>query len=159
MIARHHAILVSAFAVAMATPAIAAGPLQVVSKVSVETKQRAADGTTRVSWNPTRKAIPGDRMMFTLAYNNTGSQPISGLVLDNPVPNGIAYRGPADGSPTPEVSIDGQAYGALATLHTRAADGTLRAATADDVTHVRWRLNAPVTAGAKGQVSFQAVLK
>ncbi len=158
---RTHALYTAtaALVLAIAAPAVAAGPLQVVSKVSAETKSRAADGTTRVTWGPTHKMLPGEHMMFTLEYRNTGTQPISGIVLDNPVPKGIVYRGPAEGSPAPELSVDGQTYGTLASLRAHAAGGTLRAATPEDVTHVRWKLAAPVAPGAKGELSFQAVLK
>ena len=39
------------------------------------------------------------------------------------------------------------------------AGGGWRVAAPDDVTHVRWRLDRPLPAGAKGQFAFQAVLK
>jgi uncharacterized repeat protein (TIGR01451 family) len=158
MLARHHVF--AALALAIAAPVTAAaGPLQVVSKVLAETKQRAADGTTRVTWGPAHKIVPGDRVVLMLEYHNTGAVPLGGVVLDNPVPAGMAYRGPADGSPAPELSADGKAYGNLGALRVRAADGSLRAANADDVTHVRWRLSGPVTAGGKGEFGFQAILK
>ena len=79
-------------AVALATPVLAAGPLQVTSQVMVEAKQRAADGTTKIALVPARRVVPGDRVVFTLAYRNTGAQPLADLVFDNPVPNGVAYR-------------------------------------------------------------------
>jgi hypothetical protein len=102
--------------------------------------------------------VPGDRLVVTLAYRNTGGQPLSDLVLANPVPRGLAYRAPAPGSAEPEVSVDGRSFGPLASLRVATAAGS-RAATPDDVTHVRWRLARPLTAGAQGQFAFQAVLK
>ncbi|WP_242140308.1 MULTISPECIES: hypothetical protein [unclassified Sphingomonas] len=147
-------------AAAMATPALAAGPLQVESKVLVEQKIRAADGTVRVVLGPPRKVVPGDRVTFVLAYRNTGTQPIANIVLDNPVPKGMAYRGPAAASAAPELSIDGKTYGAsLAALSVMNPIGTLRAATPDDVTHVRWRLARPISPGGQGQLAFNAILK
>jgi uncharacterized repeat protein (TIGR01451 family) len=143
-----------------AAPAFAAaGPLQVTSKVMVEQKTRAADGSVRVALVPARHAVPGDRVVFVLAYRNTGAQPIANIVFDNPVPAGIAYRGAAPDSLSPEVSVDGTHYGALASLTATAPTGERRAATPADVTHVRWRLASPIAAGAQGQLSFQAVLK
>lgn len=149
------AIALSAIA---STAAVAAGPLQVVSKILAEQRVRAPDGTTAVTLVAAKKAVPGDRMVFLLSYRNTGKQPVGGLVLDNPVPPGIAYRGPAVNSPVPDVSVDGKTYGALATLRVRTPAGA-RAASPDDVTAVRWRLAAPLAAGAQGQFAFQAVLK
>jgi uncharacterized repeat protein (TIGR01451 family) len=151
----HIAIVAGA---AITTAAVAAGPLQVTSKILAEHRTRAADGSTSVTLVAANKVVPGNRVVFVLDYKNTGRQPIANIVLDNPVPQGIAYRAPGANSPAPELSTDGKTYGALASLRVRAATG-LRPATADDVTHVRWRLAAPLAAGAQGQFSFQAVLK
>lgn len=149
------ALAASAGGVAAASEA----PLEVASKVFVEVKTAAADGTVRTSLVPAKKAVPGDRVVFVLAYRNTGAQPLDRLVFDNPVPAGIAYRAPAQGSAAPELSTDGKTYGALDTLRVPAAGGGVRAARADDVTHVRWRLNGPLAAKGQGQFAFQAVLK
>lgn len=146
-------------ALAISGAAVAAGPLQIVSKILAESRVRAADGSTSVVLGPARRVVPGDRVVFVLSYRNTGTQPIGNIVLDNPVPNGIAYRGPAPNSPTPDVSVDGRIYGPLASLRVRTATGAARAASPDDVTSVRWRLAGSLAAGAKGQFAFQAVLK
>jgi uncharacterized repeat protein (TIGR01451 family) len=146
-------------AAALSTAAIASGPLQITSKVLAETKVRAADGSTSLVLGPVKKVGPGDGVVFVLAYRNTGAQPIGNVVLDNPVPQGIAYRGPSGTSPAPEVSVDGKTYGPLASLDVRTPTGARRAAAPNDVTHVRWRLAAPLTAGAQGQLAFKAVLK
>lgn len=142
-----------------AVPALAAGPLQVTAKVLTEQKVREPDGSVRVNLVPARKVVPGDKVVFVLGYRNTGTQSISNVVLDNPVPAGIAYRGPSATSAAPDVSVDGKTYGPLGSLSVRTAPGVTRAAGPDDVTNVRWRLASPVTAGAQGQLSFQAVLK
>lgn len=143
---------------ALAAPVAAAGPLEVTSRVLVESKQLAADGTTRIALVPAKRAVPGDRVVFVLAYRNTGAQPLSNIVFDNPVPQGVAYRAPLAGSPAPDLSVDGRLYGALEQL-TVAANGATRAAAADDVTHVRWRLARPLAPGARGEFAFQAALK
>lgn len=144
---------------ASAVPVLAAaGPLVITSKVLVEGRAKAADGTTRITLDPARKVVPGDRVVFVLGYRNTGAQAIDNIVLNNPVPAGLAYRAPAQGSPAPDLSVDGKTYGTLAELRVKTATG-LRPAGADDVTHVRWRLSRPLTAGGQGEFAFQAVLK
>ncbi|MBN8809333.1 MAG: hypothetical protein J0I47_14010 [Sphingomonas sp.] len=145
-------------AAAVSTAAIAAGPLQVTSKILAEHRARAADGTTSETLVAAAKVVPGTRVVFVLEYRNTGRQPLANIVFDNPVPRGIAYRGPAPNSPAPEVSVDGKTYGALAALSVRTPAGA-RPAGPDDVTHVRWRLARPLAPGAQGQFAFQAVLK
>lgn len=149
----------AALAATIAVPALASGPLTVESSMLTIQKRAAADGTTSVSLVRAAKAVPGDKVVMRLAYRNTGSAPISNVVLSNPVPKGIAFRAPTAGSVPLEVSVDGQNFGSLATLRVTAADGRQRAATADDVTHVRWRIASPIAAGAQGQVSFEGLLK
>jgi uncharacterized repeat protein (TIGR01451 family) len=142
-----------------AWPAMAAGPLQVTSRILVERRVTASDGTTQVKTVPASRATPGDGLTFELAYRNTGKAPIADLVLANPVPGHIAYRAAAQGSPTPEVSVDGEHYGALASLQKSLPGGGVRAAGPDDVVAVRWRLTKPVAAGAGGTLAFRGVLK
>jgi len=155
--------MLSRFAVAAAIglaayPATAA-PLELKSRIMVEQRVAAADGTSSIALVKPAKVVPGDRVVFVLAYRNTGAQPIADLVLANPLPPGISYRAAASGSPAPELSVDGRSFGALATLHVRTADGTPRAATPADVVAVRWRLSNPLAAGAGAELRFQAVVK
>ncbi|WP_174286547.1 DUF11 domain-containing protein [Sphingomonas bacterium] len=146
--------------VAVTMPAIAAaGPLQVTSSVMVEHRAAAADGTTHVALAKATKVAPGDRVIFVTTYTNTGKQPIADLVLADPIPASIAYRAPNPGSPAPEVSVDGRTYGTLATLRVALPAGGARAATADDVTAVRWRLSDALAPGAHGERAFRAILK
>lgn len=135
------------------------GPLTVTSRMLVEHRRAAADGTVRVDTVDATRAVPGDRLIVTLAYRNTGRDPIANVVLANPVARQLAYRGPAPGSPAPELSIDGRHFAPLATLQAAAADGGHRPAGVDDVVAVRWRLPAPVAPGAGGTLGFVAVLK
>jgi len=153
-------ILITALAIAAAAtmPAVASqSPLQIASKVLVE--QRGLDKTGAVSTTlaPASRAVPGDRVVFVVAYRNTGAQVLSDIVLNNPVPAAIIYRGPGAGSATPDLSVDGKTYGQLAQLRVPTSDGS-RAATQNDVRHVRWRI-ANLPAGGQGQFAFKAVLK
>lgn len=142
---------------AAAAPALAQ-PVELVTKVLVETRKPAADGTTRIVLAPAARVTPGDRVVYQIAYHNSGKQPATGLVIANPVPTGLIYSGAAQGSPEPELSVDGTRFGPLAQLTVRTATGT-RPATNADVRVVRWRLAKPVAAGASGSVSFRATLK
>jgi len=144
---------------ALAVPALAAGPLTMTSRLLVERRVAAADGTVRTTMVPATRAVPGDRITVVVAYHNGGPAPIGDLVLANPVPRGVAYRGPAAGSPAPEVSVDGVRFGPLSELSVAVPGAAPRAAVADDVTHVRWRLASPVAAGRGGELAFQAVLQ
>lgn len=153
------ATVLASMIAAVAVPALAAGPLELSTKMLIERRVAAADGTTQTTLVRPAKVTPGDRVTVVLDYRNTGAQPLGGVVLANPVPKNMAYRSAAPGSAAPELSVDGQTFGSLDSLRIKTAAGATRAATLDDVTHVRWRLSSPVAAGTKGELAFQAVLK
>lgn len=142
----------------VAGPVLAAGPLQVSASVMVEAKERGADGAVRVKLVPASRVVPGDRMTLVVAYRNSGSQPLSNVVIANPVPAALKFQGTAPGSPAPEVSADGKTFAPLSALRVASPAG-LRAATPTDVTHVRWRVPSPIAPGAEGRFAFNAVLK
>lgn len=150
--------LCAALAVATAMPALAA-PVELVTKVMTEQRTAAKDGTTQVALAPAGRVTPGDRIVYQIAYRNTGTQPISDFVVSNPLPKDVAYMAPAAGSPAPDLSVDGSTFGSLAVLRVKGPNGALRPATAADVKAVRWRLAEPLAAGSHGQFAFRAVLK
>jgi uncharacterized repeat protein (TIGR01451 family) len=142
---------------AAAAPAFAA-PVELVTHVMVETHKAAADGTTKVTLVPAARVVPGNHVVYQIAYRNSGPAPAANLVIANPVPAGLVYTGAGQGSPEPELSVDGTRFGTLSQLSVRTPTGT-RAATPADIRVVRWRLSKPVAPGASGQVSFRATLK
>jgi hypothetical protein len=142
--------------VALAAVAVADAPLQLETRILTETPGAAGAAPVLA---PARRTLPGDPLVVELAYRNAGSAAITGLVLANPVPRGIAYRAPHAASPAPELSVDGNRFGPLAALTVALPGGGTRPATADDVTHVRWRLPAALAAGGSGRLGFRAVVR
>ena len=138
----------------LAAQAVAAGPLEVTSRVFLQQQVAAPDGTMRVQLVPAARVTPGDRLTVVVSYRNAGRQPIADLAIVDPVPAGLAYRGGEPGAPVPDVSVDGSRFGPLGGL---AVAG--RPAGPADVTHVRWRVAGALAPGAGGRFAFQAVLK
>jgi uncharacterized repeat protein (TIGR01451 family) len=122
-----------------------AAPIKLTLQVQKEQRQAAADGTTTVTLVPVAKVIPGDRLVYVLSYINTGTQPISDVVLDYPLPAGVAYRAAAEGSLAPLVSIDGSHFAPT-------AEG------ARPIKALRWQVPGALAPGAHGQISFKATL-
>lgn len=166
-LASHRLTIVALGTAALAMPVLAAGlpagppagPLSVTSRLLVERRIAAADGTIRIVQSPTGRHAPGDRLTVELAYRNTGLRAIADVVLADPVPAALAYRAPAEGSPSPELSVDGVRFAGLADLTVALPGGGTRPASVDDVVAVRWRLPAPVAPGTGGTLSFRAVLR
>lgn len=126
--------------------------VEVVSKSGKKEKQLKA----------ITSAVPGQEVVYVIAYRNTGSKPAESVVVSNPVPEGLVYQaGSAQGDGTrAEVSVDGgKQFGALELLKINGPDGKPRPARAEDVTHVRWTVLLPVKPAGEGKVSYRAVLK
>jgi uncharacterized repeat protein (TIGR01451 family) len=148
-------VLAALVSIAGIAPAQAkVGSVTLSNSVLVQQKSAAADGTTRVVLAPAKRVVPGDHVVFRISYRNGTGQPVSGMIVSNPVPANLAYRGPAEGSPAPEVSADGTHFGALGTL-------TLggRPVEFDEVRAVRWLVSGAVPAGGTGQYSYEATVK
>lgn len=104
-------------------------------------------------------AVPGTEIIYVLTYRNSGSKPVSGVVVNDDVPASLAYvPGSAQGAGTRiEVSVDGgKTWGALEKLSVANPKGGTRAAEGGDVTHVRWSVLGAVPAGKDGSVSYRA---
>lgn len=134
--------------------------LTVKSFQEVEVVDKA--GKTTKKTVPVSKIVPGDVVIYAISWKNNGSQPASGVVIDNPVPPQVTFVAGSSKSPlaTDEVSVDqGKTWGALEALKVTGADGKQRAATAADVNDVRWTLAAPIKAGGTGSVGYRAIVK
>jgi len=53
----------------------------------------------------------------------------------------------------------GQTFTDRAALRSIGADGIVRTATAEDITHIRWTVAGPVAVGETGSLSYKGVLK
>jgi uncharacterized repeat protein (TIGR01451 family) len=150
--------IVAVAAVFGGSSAFAATPLQLSSDVFVERQIVRADGTKTVVLEPPHLVTPGDNLVFVVKYRNVGTATASNFVVTNPLPAAVAFNGTSDGLEV--VSVDGgRNWGILGRLRIAKADGTLRQAQRSDVTHIKWNLNQPLTAGAEGKLIFRGVVK
>ncbi len=101
--------------------------------------------------------MPGDRLIFSTAYHNTGAMVVKNFVVTNPIPQGVTLASDAKG--TLEVSVDdGKNWGRLTMLTVPDGQGGRRPAQASDATHVRWTL-ATLAAGASGVLTYNAIVR
>lgn len=148
------------FIVAMlaSTAAVAADKVALDSKVFVERQVAAADGKMKIVREDPKMVVPGERLLFILNYKNEGAAPADKFVVTNPIPQSVSFV--ASDSAGLDVSVDGgKNWGRLAALKVKAADGSLRAAAAADVTHVRWIFAKPIPVGGSGSLSFQGLVR
>jgi uncharacterized repeat protein (TIGR01451 family) len=106
--------------------------------------------------------VPGDIVIFTTRYVNTGKEPAANVTIMNPVPEHMVYVDKsAEGKGARiDFSVDGgKTYGAADMLTLKDGQGKMRPALAKDYTHIRWVLSAPLAPDGTGSVSFRAQLK
>lgn len=127
-----------------------------------EVAVKDALGNISTKLEPLERATPGQEVVYVLTYRNAGKEAATSVVLNNPVAAEMAYvAGSAKGSNSrAEVSVDGgKKFGLLETLTIKKPDGTLRPATGNDVTNIRWTITAPVKGGATGSVTYRALVR
>lgn len=113
----------------------------------------------RILVDPTT-VIPGTPLVVWINYRNASAAPVTGFVINNPVPAAIDFTALGENSGWGVVSVDGgKTFGALASLKVSSGDRVLRAAIPQDVTHVRWTFTKPIPANSGGQLSFYAIVK
>ena len=151
-------VLLPLLALLAPATAFAANDVALTSTVFVEKSVPQAGGKTRVVLEEPHVVVPGDKLVFVLAYRNQGAKPATDFVVTNPLPGAVAFQGTPDAAAI--VSVDGgKSWGPLATLKLRKSDGTVRAAYPEDVTHVRWAMRTPIPVGAAGKLSFRGVVR
>jgi uncharacterized repeat protein (TIGR01451 family) len=158
MMNRLPTLIIAAATALSGVSAQAAAPLQLSNAIFVERQVVRADGSHTVVLEKPDLVFPGDNLVFVVKYRNTGTATASNFVVTNPLPAAVAFNGTSDGQEV--VSIDGgNAWGPLSALRVKQTDGTTRAAERRDVTHIKWNLNQPLTAGAEGKLIFRGIVK
>ena len=142
----------------MPDQALAANQVALDNAVFVERVSTDAQGKQRILLEEPKVVVPGDRLVFVLAYRNAGAQPADKFVITNPMPSAVSFADAGDTRPL--VSVDGgKQWGLLSDLSVPMTGGTRRAAQPADVTHVRWAFQNPIPVGGTGKLMFRGVVK
>jgi uncharacterized repeat protein (TIGR01451 family) len=138
--------------------ALAANQVALDNKVFVERVTTDANGKQRILLEEPKVVVPGDRLVFVLAYRNAGAQAADKFVVTNPMPAAVRFADAGDTQPL--VSVDGgKQWGLLSDLAVLMTDGTRRAAQPADVTHIRWAFQKPIPVGGTGKLMFRGIVK
>ncbi|TSK07120.1 MAG: DUF11 domain-containing protein [Geobacter sp.] len=107
---------------------------------------------------------PGEEIIYTLNYVNSGTDAAKDVIISDPIPAGTSYI-PGSASETGDLSfsIDKGKTFKKPTLLTYEVKGSTgkpekKVASPDDYTDVRWTI-PQVPAGGKGSVSFKVKVK
>ncbi|WP_260047053.1 hypothetical protein [Novosphingobium mangrovi (ex Huang et al. 2023)] len=127
---------------AQGTASVATDSAVYVERITRETNRRL---------EPARRLVRGDRVVTVVRWYRMGGD--GGFVITNPLPASLAYQ--ESTNERQEVSVDGgRTWGNLANLRVGS-----RAATPEDVTHVRWRIPASSAARGQGEIAYAGIVK
>jgi uncharacterized repeat protein (TIGR01451 family) len=108
---------------------------------------------------------PGDIVIYTVNYINSGDEAATNAILDDPIPQGTVYLPGSAFGDGAEItfSIDsGKIYKkpSLLVYEVKNQNGSIekRTASPEEYTHIRWIISR-IDAGAKGTVGFQVRIK
>ena len=156
--------IISTLVLLLAIPAmvLAQGNIRLQSVAEVEKKVVNAEGKIEIKRVQATKVLPGTVVIFPQHYENMGNETAENAVITNPVPQHMVYKtGSAEGVGTRiTFSVDsGKSFNIPAKLFVIDAAGRKFPARAKDYTHIRWTFENPLPSGAKGTVSFRAILE
>lgn len=136
------------------------GQLNIKTVVQKEEVTVNDAGETETRLVAAETVTPGERVVYTITFQNIGDEPAENVVITNPIAADLTFvDGSAFGPGTViEFSVDGGTTFADRDDLTVTEDGVDRAATARDFTHIRWVMQNELAAGAQGVARFAAVL-
>lgn len=138
------------------------GHIKLTSRAWQEKQVFNSEGKKELKRVPAAKVLPGDEVIFTISYENIGKQAAENAEITDPIPAHMTYTpNSAQGAGTRiTFSVDGgKTYAMPGKLFIFDAAGRKYPARPQDYTHIRWTFEKPLPPGAKGEVSFRAVLK
>jgi uncharacterized repeat protein (TIGR01451 family) len=155
----------TALAAALLLPAAAlAAPkveLAITAEVVVTVEE---EGKQVVKHIPAVDILPGETIIYTVSFANTGDEAATNVVIEDPIPEGTAYL-PGSATEVGEVtfSIDGGKTfkrPSLLTYEITQPNGSKekKVASPEEYTHLRWQI-PQIPAGAKGEVNFKVIVK
>ncbi len=145
-----------------ATTAVPVSALEAEQRVLKEITVTQADGTEKKSYVKADLVTPGTTVVYALVFRNDQDAPANDIVLTMPVPEEVVY---IEGSATNRLgSADFSADGGTSftqrqSLRVTDANGSVRAAAAEDITHVRWSVAKEIMPGETGQLWFRGTLR
>jgi uncharacterized repeat protein (TIGR01451 family) len=107
------------------------------------------------------KVLPGNEVIYTITASNVCDKAATNVVINNAVPEHMTYvMNSAMGVGTDMVfSLDGTSFAKLEALTVKNADGSTRAARAEDIKAIRWTYSTAINPGQSGFVRFRATVK
>ena len=136
-------------------PALAGQPVQLQSAVFVERIGQTADGRIERRIEPANILKRGDRLVLVVEWE--GRPAGRSFAVTSPIPRTLAFQRTSQAGT--EVSVDGgRHWGRLDGLKLNDRNGP-RAASPEDVTHLRWHVTPDEAEDGTGRITYSAIVR
>ena len=135
--------------------------VRLVAEVRVESSN-ASSGNPVKYFAPATVLEQGREVFYTVRIRNPGAQSAQNVVVVQRVPQNTAYVARSAAGPGADISLStdgGQTFTSEDALIYTDPTGLTRPATAQDCTHIRWRLRNPLAPGAVALARFRATFR
>lgn len=132
-------------------------------RLLAEVESRSVDpGQDSVKLIPADRLVPGDRLIYTVEIRNISAVAIPEPVVMHPVPAHTAFLADSATGPGALVSYSvdgGKTFDRPENLHVLDDEGHSRIATAQDYTHLCWRLKHALKSKSVAYARFRAIVR
>lgn len=139
----------------------AQGTIELASRAEMEIIKVNDQGEKVTERIPAEKVLPGETVIYTNTYTNTGKEPATDIVINNPVPKHTNYvAGSAFGEAEIYFSADnGATFAPPEEVTVIGEDGKPRLAKPGEYTNLRWNVLKELQPGESGEVGFRVRLQ
>ena len=137
-------------------------PISVVTEAEKEELYVDANGAEKARLVPVATVIPGDKVVYTITFSNSGEQTANNITIVDPIPAEMRYLDGTAMGPGTEITFsanNGQSYASADKVFVTDDDGARRVATAAEYTHIRWVLRNPMEPSTQAFARFKAELR
>ncbi|MFK4752982.1 MULTISPECIES: hypothetical protein [Oceanospirillaceae] len=138
------------------TPLAAMADVTLVNQAFKIVLKQQQDGSVTEEWQSLDKIVPGDIVGYRIEYANTGTEAATSVAINNPIPEKTTYIANSATGLNSKVTYsadNGQAFARAAELFV-VKDGKQQLARPEEITHIRWNLDA-IAPASKGTVEFK----
>jgi uncharacterized repeat protein (TIGR01451 family) len=137
------------------------GCIELKTTAEVEQEYVNEQGQKAKRLAPAGKVTPGNEVIWTITAKNICDKSADNIVIANPVPEHMSYVASSAMGVGAAItySLDNKEFKDAGALTVREADGSTRAARAEECRAIRWTYNAPFAPGATAFVRYRAIVK
>ena len=137
------------------------GCIELKTTAEVEQEYVNEQGQKAKRLAPAGKVTPGNEVIWTITAKNICDKSADNIVIANPVPEHMSYVASSAMGVGAAItySLDNKEFKDAGALTVREADGSTRAARADEYRGIRWTYAAPFAPGANAFVRYRAIVK